>query len=318
MVWITGTAIGFTDLWTKFRGHLLNDPGLVAANEQWTETWVSGDQAILTGPGFGGTTPVRVGISRLADPTAQRYEWAIGAVDSVTAGATDYAGHVNPSPQPRILLHDDTMPYWLAVNGHRFVLVVKVSTVYELAYGGCFLPYATPAEYPLPVFVGGCAQPGSTPSIWTDTTDGHRAFTRAFSGIPAYVRRPDGMWDGVLSDVVTGASWALWPSVGGSYVWQTVSFHDYAYSVGYGWGMREVMERMQSPFGTTEAVLTPYQIISSTSPHTGILGTLDGVVSVSAPTLTAEDQVVVGGRTYRVFPNVYRQGRAELWALEEA
>ena len=45
--------------------------------------------------------------------------------------------------------------YWFVANGRRFVVVALIESTWQHGYGGLYLPFATPAEFPYPLFVGG-------------------------------------------------------------------------------------------------------------------------------------------------------------------
>jgi hypothetical protein len=48
-----------------------------------------------------------------------------------------------------------------------------------------------------------------------------------------------------------------------------------------------------------------------------VAGALDGVFSVPGFGLTATQQITVGSRTFRVFPNIHRANRRDWMAIEE-
>ena len=39
------------------------------------------------------------------------------------------------------------MPYWFIANGRRFIVIVRVSSVYQSAYAGFILPYHLPNTF---------------------------------------------------------------------------------------------------------------------------------------------------------------------------
>ena len=66
-------------------------------------------------------------------------------------------------------------------NGRRIVVVVKTGTYYECVHLGLFLPYATPAQYPYPLVVGGSYN-GSTRWSNAYTYRNHLPRTAGYSG----------------------------------------------------------------------------------------------------------------------------------------
>ena len=68
------------------------------------------------------------------------------------------------------LLRVGSMPYWIAANGRRVVIVVKVSTVYIAGYLGLIVPYLNPSAVPYPLLIGGSmaynSEPVATSTNW--------------------------------------------------------------------------------------------------------------------------------------------------------
>ncbi|MAN51217.1 MULTISPECIES: hypothetical protein [unclassified Marinimicrobium] len=111
-------------------------------------------ELILKGEGYSGTEEIFVGFRCYQNASADVYNMTV-------AGFTGYVAGNSFASQPGAILlglpaHNNRIDYWLTVNPQRIALAMKVGTpVYESAYAGKFLPYATPSQYPYPVFVGG-------------------------------------------------------------------------------------------------------------------------------------------------------------------
>lgn len=111
-------------------------------------------ELILKGEGYSGTEEIFVGFRCYQNASADVYNMTV-------AGFTGYVAGNSFESQPGAILlgvpaHNNRIDYWLTVNPQRIALAMKVGTpVYESAYAGKFLPYATPSQYPYPVFVGG-------------------------------------------------------------------------------------------------------------------------------------------------------------------
>jgi hypothetical protein len=102
-----------------------------------------------------------------------------------------------------LLLWDDAIPYWFVGSGRRLIVVAKVSTVYQTAYLGLALPYATPGQYPYPLVVGGTCRTGNV--RWSDQSISHSAFWRPQAGGLSW-RTQDGHWLRLVSPTTSSSS----------------------------------------------------------------------------------------------------------------
>ena len=125
-------------------------------------------ELILKGEGLSGTEEIFVGIRTYENSTADYYNVAV-------AGFTGYVpGNVWAS-QPGFLemgvpAHNQNIDYWLIVNPQRIAFALKVGTpVYESAYIGKSLPYATPGQFPYPLVVAGMLN-GAAATRYSDVT----------------------------------------------------------------------------------------------------------------------------------------------------
>ncbi len=111
-------------------------------------------ELILQGSGLSGTEQIFIGLRAYQSTTADYYNLSV-------AGFTGYVPANAFTAQPGyfesgVPAHNLRVDYWLAVNGQRLILAMKVGTpVYESAYAGKFLPYGTPGQYPYPLVAGG-------------------------------------------------------------------------------------------------------------------------------------------------------------------
>jgi hypothetical protein len=117
-----------TDIWTVERW----DTNLGGAGEY---------ELILNGPGSG-SDEIFVGIQTYSNVGGDYYNWKM-------AGFTGYTGGILFSNQPgctagrwpRMLLSNSNISYWFVANGRRFIVVAKISGVYEACYLGFHWPY---------------------------------------------------------------------------------------------------------------------------------------------------------------------------------
>lgn len=183
-------------------------------------------ELILQGSGLSGTDQIFIGFRSYQSVSADYYNLSV-------AGFTGYVAGNSFVTQPGyresgVCAHNLRIDYWLAVNGQRVAFGLKVGTpVYESGYAGKLLPYATPSQYPYPLFCGGMLS-GVAATRYSDTThsmyakgaranaamlfvDGtwHQPTTWPWS-CPAYTGGTSGV-NGALRD--TGGNYQLLPIV---------------------------------------------------------------------------------------------------------
>lgn len=190
-------ASGYTDQ-TGTTGYahkemLLRIKALAEANGWVTMRYKTDDpnshELILKGEGLSGDKEIFIGFRTYESSVADYYNLAV-------AGFTGYIPGNTWATQPGILesgvpAHNQRVDYWLAVNAQRVALAMKVGTpVYETAYAGLFLPYASPSQYPYPLCIGGMLN-GAAATRYSDT-----AHTMPYKGNRANfrIRFMDGTW----------------------------------------------------------------------------------------------------------------------------
>lgn len=195
MAWETGSATDHVDLFNKIRDFLTTNTDLVNAGENWeqvlgpTETLVHGDQITLRGPGLTGSDNIYCGLETTEDSGADVYNirfWGHAAFSDTLAPREQAL----MSPDQYVLLWNQPMTYWVIANGRRWMLVVKISTVYSSAYCGFMLPYAAPSEYPYPMVVAGVSPSNQR---WSSEDQRNRFFASpGYNTMFAYW--PDNVW----------------------------------------------------------------------------------------------------------------------------
>lgn len=317
MAYSTGTASDAADLWTKLLTFLTTNSALVSAGQNWTQVWTATDQRVLRGPGLAGDDQVYVGLKRVDRPTPDEWELQITGMTGVLSGATDITQHVNALQQPvRMFLDSSPQTYWFAANGRRFVVVVKISTVFQALYGGLFLPYADPTQYGYPMFVGGSAGTRSGAEAitsWRSVAEGHRHFCHAYENpfnpnaeSSAWMMNPQGEWQRVVSTGATAAN-AIGPR-------RFLPGLDSNQVAGSGnWGYLSISERIRAGSDGT-MMLTPHTLVSN-SPADQTWGVLDGTFHAPGFGNSAENIITIGGVSHLVVQDVFRTGTGEFWAL---
>jgi len=296
MAWETGTAANHVDLFNKIRDFLTTNTDLVNAGENWTQvlgpsgTLVHGDQITLKGPGLTGTDAVYCGMETLENPGADTYNIRFW-------GHSGFSVNLEPrlqpllSPDQYVLLWDQPMTYWIIGNGRRWMLVVKVSTVYSSAYCGFFLPYASPTEYPYPMMVAGIS-PGD--QRWSSQDQRNR-----FMASPGYntmfVYYPDNVWRRVAN--YQNDSNTPSPIYGNSVVASAYMFptRDYSAAPGIRAVNSEVTTDQMTKCFDGSYIMRDLTIMGSgagnSGPYDAMIGVLDGVFWVPGRENSSENTI---------------------------
>lgn len=258
---------------------LLRIKALAEANGWTTLRYKIDDPAshelILQGAGLGGTNQIVVGFRTYESVPADYYNLAV-------AGFTGYVPGNSWATQPGFLesgvpCHNQRVDYWLAVNAQRIALAMKVGTpVYETAYAGFFLPYATPNQYPYPLCVGGMLT-GAAATRYSDT-----AHTMPYKGSrPNFVIRwLDGTWKQPQS-----------------YPWNNTNIG----------GATDQLRDTNSQYPVMPVIL------NETTPN--IFGELDGIGYVSNFNNTVESTVEVAGTDWICIQDVGRTNFNDYYAM---
>jgi hypothetical protein len=308
----TGTATDAADFVTQLTTFLTTNSDLVSASQAWTSEWTSGADTVLKGPGLSGTDNVLVGLRLINDGVNSDYRLMIEGMTGVLSGATELEGHVNPSSLVGMYLDSNPFTYWFVASGRRFVAVAQISTVFEAVYGGFMLPYATPDQYPYPLFVGGSrAGNVSSTNTWRSVADEHTHFSA-----PAYDDSNSGAY---LLD--SANIWRVCANRGSPPYDYVVVGPDYL-GTGYGvftsgditqQGTLDFHLAMRDTFGGGYP-LTPITLASQIS-HDITYGILDGCYHVPGFSNSAANIVTVSGLDHLVVQNAFRSNLGDFWAL---
>lgn len=190
----TGTASNYLDLLERFRAFIT---GGALGGQAWTQLSYDtqpdgiGKNLYLRGPGLSNGDEIFVQIQSVFSQPNDQYNLQVNAATGYNVGANPkYTGQPGyDGGVLNILLWNQAIPYWFVANGRRFIIVTKVSTVYQTMYGGFILPYGLPSEYPYPLAIG--AQfVGQT--RWSNNTPSHLGFTNPVGTLR--LRTQGGFW----------------------------------------------------------------------------------------------------------------------------
>lgn len=311
MAYVTGTATNHVDLYDKLIDFLKNNPALVSAGQNWTEVWTgaANGERVLSGPGISGTDSVLVGLALLQDVPNNRYRIRLRGMTGILPSAITLAEHVNVSAAYGFYADSGPMTYWFIANGRRFMVVVKISTVFESCYAGLYLPYSLPANYPYPLFIGGTFGPIEGGSLdWRAVNDEHSNFAYPYkpgglSSSPsnsAAIIDPLGQWlqAGNYSSL-TPPHVCIGPEDFGDALLGVSRVTDSS-SMGYD----TLRQRTREYFGGGYA-LTPLTITQDT-PQNQTYGVLQGAYHVPGEGNSSENIITVGGVDHLVVQNIFR------------
>ncbi|KAE8546144.1 hypothetical protein [Marinobacter nauticus] len=327
MAWETGTATDHVDLFNKIRNFLTTNTDLVNAGENWeqmlgpTGTLVHGDQITLRGPGLTGTDNIYFGMETLESSSSDAYNiqfWGHASF-SDTLAPRDQA---LKSPDQWVLLWNQPMTYWIIANGRRWMLVVKVSTVYSSAYCGFMLPYAAPSEYPYPMVVAGISYTGGG-TRWS-TEDGRSRFFASPGYNTMFTYWPDNVWRLVANYYDSSSSDNPRPGYrGAGFVHPTMHFNNY-FAIGNNRNDIELEspDALEVTYNADKCFdgsyfLRDLTIISSAweGPYDSVLGVLDGAYWIPGRANSSENIVNKDGVDHLVVQNLFRNGFRDYMAL---
>jgi len=272
-----------------------------------------GYELILTGPGTAGADEIYSAIQTVESAGDDYYNWRIAGMTSYTATELQYMPGLTQGRLPRMLMWQNKIQYWLAANGRRFIVVAKVSGVYEALYLGFALPYGLPTQFPYPMIVGGAASPSATAAYnrYSSTETSHRGFPSPYgtAGICTNLDFDYTTEYGTLK-ILQGTSWnRISRMTNTNLVWPYTSAY-YRYS-DYDWFSDVLRENVD---GTYPIFPT---IIMCNTPNKHIFGEMQGVFAVNGfGGIAAEDTFAIGGDTYVAFPIYPNADANDFWALK--
>lgn len=270
----------------------------------WTELENTSDKIVLEGEGLGATDEIIVAFQKYSDVGADAFGWRLQGYSGYQNGFlfNDQPGHI-PSNEVSLPLWNDEIPYWFIVSERRIIVVAKVSTTFQMAYLGFFLPFASPNQYPYPLAVGGSyveSNGVTSKPRFSGTGSQSSAFwaglSTGFGKNTWFTRLAGGAWlsQGNTASIVGQNSQGMYP-----YNQPDVSL------------MRQAVddEPVLMPIEIHQNITTPVQDIAR-------LGEIDGVYHVSGFSQSAEDIITIGSDDYLVVPNVFRAGNADYAAIK--
>ena len=217
------------------------------------------------------------------------------------------------SPTVYLSLWNSAITYYLWASGRRMMISCQIATtVWESAYMGLILPYATPSQAPYPMFLGGTSgftSPGGQ-GTWTyaDAHACHRAYwDPGLNG--AFLYGTDGVWHQCanLSD-----NTPITPDDAGY-----VALFPYS-----GNSANRILAQNMHPNLDNSYTLTPIELVQSNYPtipsNCQTWGALDGIYHITGSGVGVGSVITIGGSSYLVMQDVSRTGHQNYTAILEA
>jgi len=309
MAFTTGTATDYYDLLDKLRLYLIA--------QGWTvNNWIAGGvlaqaQLDVAAPGSVGGEQPKISIRTGWNIAANSYGWELCAYPNYNP-ASEFGLQEQNSPSTWLCLWQNTLDYWFYVNDRRFIVVANIGTFYMSAYAGFFLPYALPAEYPFPYFVG-----ATFPTLqpYNLNNSAMRSFCDPGISAASYQRRESMEWALLKNVNSVGNGVDSYSTYDGPVIWPYRTCHadnntfDNAASLEWSF-----FHRMR-PLANGKMPLWQCTIVDSWDET--VPGVLDGVFATGGFNRVPEQIVTVDAQDYRLFIAAGKDSPKHYFAIEE-
>ena len=286
-----GTNFAVSDQFT-FNAHISD---LSNVNQAWVEERYVDDvldaeglpdlELILRGPGLSGTEQIWASFTTNQSINSDYYNFSVGSMvgyvdQNALSDQPSYSG------QRWAPCWGQSIRYWLVVNGQRIHLAMKVETNYITLGTGKYFPYATPGQFPYPIYVMATSASSTTRYSGTYNID-------LFSS-QVKLRKFDGVWSSAYVWPVTTPLTASFNGPGGL---KTTD------------GVIEESRDLNGDYP-----LAPLSLYINTSTE-GMKGDLDGVFHVSGFNSAVENIVTSGLVSHVKIANRQATGIQSYYAL---
>ena len=303
-----GTATNHRHLLEIIRDFLKNDPGLVAAGQNWAQlngptgeltagdSW-SNNHITLRGPGLSGDDEIYVSLYFVEDDLAENWRLTAYCHGGYVPGST-IDTHPVTSPITRVPVWNQPMPYWIVADGRSFGVVAQVSTVFVSGTWGFGIPNVLKKNYPKPFLAHGC---GGTTGSWTSQSTQHR-FIADPGWSTTFALWPDNVWR-------TVANWSTNQSgqrtTGEGFVFPTINPYSQDY---FSFGSYDAANAAWMP--TVKGNYVPRRLrVKCGNPYTSNLFYVDKFFVVSGRQgISAGNIMTIEGSDFLVVQNVFRTG----------
>lgn len=314
MATVNGVASNYLDLLTKLRDFLVAN-GWVQIGGTASGAITSDSEFVsLKALGLTGDDEILMTLQTTSVPASNAYALRLRGHTAYVNPGVNQPG--SDSPWVYLLTLNSPIEYWIVANGRRFILIAKVSSRYDAMYGGFILPEHLPSDWSYPLFVGASCAVGNVPQA-SDAMY-HSNFWNTYSfGTPAnndtptsaYLFSPIQAWVPVRNGY-SSTSLGVEVNTGRITVpWNTASLQNVR---------RQIDDAPWVRQGQLAAVSkTPSGTIDINVPEGGAFyGSFDGVYYTPSFGATAEQETVIGGTTFKMFPNISRTSVGQFAAIK--
>ena len=303
-------------------------------------------EVLLEGPGNAGADQIFVGILEVRDTGPAVFNWQLFGMTGFNNALdlVDQPGFSFLSPNEIAaftLLTDGSIEAWFHITPRVLSGILRIGSTYSSFYLGFLNPFATPVEYPYPLYIAGsCSKWNQTFSVsglsQCGLADpGSSSTTGGNTQGPAGLRFFDGTWQFVrnwnfstsrTAQIERGVYPAQTPTPSQNQYNAASKFmssdgfrnwNGYIPSTGNPGTPLAVLRETEDSGGNI-TVLVP-TIVWSVEPSLQIFGELDSVfwAHTSGNNILAQDRVVVGGIPYRAFQSANRTDQFAFQFLRE-
>lgn len=259
------------------------------------------------------TVNVHINIRTWTSAVSGYYNWEIRGARGYDSGVTfeNQPGTFQTQSGeeqlvPTLTLNNSNITYWFIINDRRVIVMAKVDGRYANMYAGFILPYATPSEYPFPMYVA-----GSAGSYITTDSQGDYNLGSCFDPMDesARLQHVSGNWEIVAnyqrtaSKSTTNASTqsygrvSTWP-----YRTQSLIF--------------SLLHLSHSGDATPIYPLIPIIIFSRITNETNLFGELDGIYYTPGVGAAPEDSFTISSEDYIVTQSMYRSNTEDFAVIK--
>lgn len=289
---VVANSIAPTQQWTEMK----YTPGIPEAGKPMNVTAAASpaqyaNELYMKAPGLAQADEIFINFHTFFNEDADYYNISMcGALGFETVES--YTTQPGKGTGVSMALWQFQIPYWIVADGRRLIITCKISTNYMSAYAGLILPYATPSEYPYPLYIGG-PYAETSGLRWSSESHNHRSF---FDPCYAYIYTIEGTWLAVQNKYASGANEA---SPGTTNIWPYTE--NIAYYI------------RQSP-GDIYPLLP--MVLHTDQNGGNVYGELAGCFWTPGFANASENTIVVNGTDYVVLQDVYRTSNLDYYALK--
>ncbi len=240
-------------------------------------------ELIMHAPGYSGTDEIYCGFYSYQDEAEDYYNFCCATMKGYVSG-NDFVNQpgIEYSGVPA---HNQSIGYWISVNGARMNGGLKVGTPVYMHFGcGNFLPFSPPNQWPQPLFNAGMLPHNTMPDTRFSNTSMQMPWVSYGRGYNFHFHMNSGEWLGN-------------------------DYYQYAHTI-------RILESLTRPTNNVYSVMPLYIGSSYPTGNKNIYGELDGIYYITGFDNVVENTLVLDGDTYVVLQNVYRTGFSDYIAMK--